>query len=163
MLLIRLLTPSSAKTKLPIYTLQIVNKKTYVVNSPDLIQAVDRAAKTLTFHPFIAMILPRLFDADKATMEIVNRNLDLKEGPWSLSHDISESMHRAMMPGPDLDRMTKVMLTKFLPSINALEGATGSIELFQWARRAFSIASTEAIYGPGNPFSARPDLEEAFW
>ena len=37
------------------------------------------------------------------------------------------------------------------------------IELFAWVRKDFAIASTDAIYGPKNPFSQNPDLQNDFW
>lgn len=156
----------SNETNLPIFSLQTFNKKTYIVKSPDLIAAVDRASKTLTFYPFISMISPKLFDVGKRPMSIINQNIDLKEGKWGLCYETSHGMHAAMAPGPDLDRMNETMLTMFLPGVNALAAARGQgteLELFQWIRKAFSLASTEAIYGPGNPFVKQPELTDCFW
>lgn len=142
------------------------NKKVYVVNSPELIQAVDRAAKTLSLYPFIAMIGPRLMGADKEDMVIVNRNLNLEEGPWGLCYEISQGMHSTMAPGPNLDRMNKAMLSRFLPQLQDLDqGPTSGVQigLFKWGSRALAIASCDAIYGPRNPFAKDPDLIDDFW
>ena len=149
--------------RLPIYTIQMLNKKTYVVNSPDLILAVERASKTITLYPFIAMLSPRLFDADKRCMAIINENLNLENGPWGLCHDISHAMHAKMAPGADLDLMNKTMLSKYLPQLNQVEECGIRVNLFEWIRKTFAKSSTEAIYGPGNPFAKQPDLEADFW
>ena len=43
-------------------------------------------------------------------------------------------------------------------------GFTGSrFNLFEWIRPRFTIASTEAIYGPGNPYKVEPEIGQGFW
>ena len=110
---------------------------------------------------------PRLFDVGRRPMSLINRNIDLKEGKWGLCYETSHGMHAAMAPGPDLESMSKAMLTKFLPEADALSGGGShqetTLELFRWIRQAFSSSSTEAIYGPGNPFTRQPELAELFW
>lgn len=61
--------------------------------------------------------------------------------------------------------MVRVMLTKFMPLLKDLaeEKEGSALDFFRWMKRALSIASTEAIYRPGNPFNKQPDLEDAFW
>ena len=144
-----------------------MNKKTYIIKDPDLIVAVERASKTLTFFPFISMMSPRLFDVGERPMSLIKKNIDLKDGRWGLCYETSQGMHAAMAPGRDLDSMNRAMLTKFLPEANALSAGACeqgvSVELFKWVRNTFSAASTEAIYGPGNPFARRPELAELFW
>ena len=138
-----------------------MNKKVYIVKDPDLILAVDRASKTLTFYPFISLMSPRLFDIGDRPMSIINNNIDLRDGKWGLCHDISQRMHAAMAPGLVLDAMNQAMLTRFLQEVDSLE--QNSLHLFSWIRKAFSVSSTEAIYGPGNPFAKVPDLSNHFW
>lgn len=99
-------------------------------------------------------------------MSIINDNIDLKNGKWGLCYDTSHGMHAAMSPGPDLDRMNEAMLTKFLPETDTFAAAKGQeieLDLYKWIRKSFSMASTEAIYGPGNPFAKQPELAESFW
>lgn len=146
-----------------------MNARTYVINEPSLVLAAEKASKTLTFHPFIAFFIPRLFGVGKREMDIVMQNIDLKEGNWGLSYETSHGMHAVMAPGPMLDQMNETMLRTFLPFVDELAqpssfGADGvEIDLFKWIRRKFSMASTEAIYGPGNPFKKQPELENCFW
>lgn len=99
-------------------------------------------------------------------MKIINKNIDQKDGDWGLSLDTSRGMHTVMAPGTNLDLMVKNMLTLFTISFDTLvtNGKDGiEVNLFSWMRRHFSIASTEAIYGPANPFKKHADLEQAFW
>ena len=64
--------------------------------------------------------------------------------------------------------MVSTMLGKMLISINRLgnpqkEGAEVEVDLFSWCRSAMSVASTEAVYGPENPYTHESGLIEAFW
>lgn len=161
------LTPYSAKNNhLPIFTLQTLNKRTYIVSSADLVTAVERNQKTISFFPFVSAMSPRVFDLHRhgSTMDIINQNLNKEDGDWGLVHDTTKLMHAAMAPGPNLDRMNRSMLSFMAMYFDELaaDGAS-SIGLYEWIRPRFTIASTEAIYGPGNPFKRQPDLGDAFW
>lgn len=61
--------------------------------------------------------------------------------------------------------MSCQMLEKMSTFFDGLTGArnTAVIDLFAWGHRAFSISSTEAVYGLAKPFSHRPEVEDAFW
>ena len=98
-------------------------------------------------------------------MSLINDNIDLKDGKWGLCYETSQRMHAAMAPGADLDAMCEAMLTKFLPEVDSLSGAREgkTMELFSWIREAFAVSSTEAVYGPGNPFAKIPNLSSHFW
>lgn len=161
------LTSCSAKSNhLPIFTLQTLNKRTYIVTSADLVTAVERNQKTISFFPFVSAMSPRVFDLPRhgPTMDIINQNLNKEKGDWGLVHETSKSMHAAMAPGPSLDRMNRSMLNIMARYFDELAAhGRPSIELYEWIRPRFTIASTEAIYGPGNPFKRQPDLGDAFW
>ncbi|KAL8815366.1 MAG: hypothetical protein Q9223_005485, partial [Gallowayella weberi] len=167
----------STKYPLPVFTLQTLGRKVYVVNSPDLISAVQKNAKTLTFDPFVSFVSPRIFDAGDHAMAVINDNLDGEKGQWGLLSDVSRGMHTALAPGESLDWMTRTMLNKLEESIEPLgENDDGTeIDLYRWVRKAFTVAGTEAgrymapvdislqVYGPKNPFNHNPELEDAFW
>ena len=101
-------------------------------------------------------------------MDLIKYNMDGKivgkEGKVGLGHETHRGMHRVMAPGPDLDRMNKAMLGTFAPFLDewAAEGGWEG-DLYEWIRPRFTIASTEAIYGMGNPIRLQPELAEAFW
>ncbi|KAI4147283.1 MAG: hypothetical protein L6R39_003169 [Caloplaca ligustica] len=155
----------SAKHPLPIFTLQTLGTKIYVVNSPDLIQAVQRHAKVLTFNPFVSFMSPRIFDCGAEAMRIINENIGGEMGNWGLLPDTSRGMHNALAPSESLDWMTRTMLSKFMEYLNPLAASKDGteIDLYKWVRTAFTVASTEAAYGPKNPFNHQPELEDAFW
>ena len=144
----------------------MLNQRMYIVNSPELVVAVQRQTKSLTFQPFVAAMLPKLLLIDKDAMEIVKRNIDGDEGDWGLIPDTHKETWPAIAPGPQLDRMIQNMLSALLPFLDELAGvgnATTSTDLYAWARQAFTLAGTDSLYGPENPFRWDPELENAFW
>ncbi|CAO1603593.1 hypothetical protein XANCAGTX0491_007175 [Xanthoria calcicola] len=154
----------STKHPLPIFTLQTLGKRVYVVNSPDLIAAVQKNAKALSFDPFVSFMSPKIFDAGDEANAIIDDNIDGEKGQWGLLHDISRGMHNALAPSSSLDWMTKTMLTKLEEHIEPLRAGTDvGMDLYKWVRKAITVASTEAVYGPKNPFNHDAGLEDAFW
>ena len=110
----------SSRHKLPIYTLQMLNQRIYVVNSPELVLEVQRQTKSLSFQPFVAAMLPKLFLVDEDAMTIVKRNMDGEEGEWGLIPDTHRETWPALAPGPQLDILVESMLSNLLPFLNQL-------------------------------------------
>ncbi|KAL9105199.1 MAG: hypothetical protein Q9187_008767, partial [Circinaria calcarea] len=154
----------SAKHALPIYTLGMIGGKTYVVNSPDLVVAVQRNSKTLSFTPFIAQSAKRITLPSKEAWAALMKNLDGKEGDWGLNADTSRGMHAVLAPGKDLDDMNRAMVTSVGASVDKLckDEETTTIDLMNWIRHEITMASTNAAYGPKNPFKD-PEVEKGFW
>ena len=143
----------------------MLNQRTYIVNSPQLVIAVQRHTKSLSFQPFVATMLPKLFLVDEKAMEIVKRNMDADEGDWGLIPDTHRETWPALAPGPQLDLMVQNKLSTLLPFLDEFASAGEAIttvDLYAWARRAFTLAGTETLYGPENPFRSQPGLEDAF-
>ena len=161
--------PSASHRNLPIFNAPMLHKNIYLVNDPALIIAAERMPKALSFGPFIVALLPRLFDVDSRVMKYISNNVDGSQGKWGFIHDITQGMHHALAPNsPNLDAMIKVTLQRMLDTLDKLSGTGDSnvgeeIELFAWVRKDFAIASTDAIYGPKNPFSQNPNLQNDFW
>ncbi|KAL8938283.1 MAG: hypothetical protein Q9216_003972, partial [Gyalolechia sp. 2 TL-2023] len=156
---------SSAKTNLPIFTLRILTKDVHIINSPNLLIAVQKNPKVFDFSVFVNMMLPRLFDVDRRTMKIATTHLEHPEGSWDLVVETGRIMHRCLGPGSSLEKMERAALERFLPFFHELESGPNGvvIDMFAWLRTAMTVASTEAIYGPANPFSHQPELERALW
>ncbi|KAI4087254.1 MAG: hypothetical protein LQ344_006937 [Seirophora lacunosa] len=152
----------STKHPLPIFTLQTLGMKVYVVNSPDLIQAVQKHAKALSFNPFVSFMSPRIFGCGKEATALINENID---GNWGYLSETAIGMHAALAPSESLDWMTKTMLDKLMDFVDPLAASKSGTELnlYKWVRSVFTVSSTEATYGPKNPFNHVPDLEDAFW
>ena len=97
-------------------------------------------------------------------MDIVEQNIDAKDGGWGLVNETHKGMHSEMAPGSNLDHMNRSMLSIMATYFDELAKQTPTeVDLFGWIRPRFTVASTEAIYGSGNPFKVEPGLESAFW
>ncbi|KAL8690205.1 MAG: hypothetical protein Q9218_004299 [Villophora microphyllina] len=167
----------STKYPIPIFTLQTFGRRIYVVNSPDLISAVQKDAKNLTFGPFVSWMSPRIFDIGDEAMAAINENTDGAKGPYGLLPEISRGMHNALAPSESLDWMTRTMLTKLDEYVDPLGSSQDGteIDLFRWIRRAFTVATrkgyqarkrfTKALteYFDDNGHETGSDLIKARW
>ena len=113
----------SAKHPLPAFTLQTLTRRTYIVVDPDLISAVQKNAKALTFHPFVSFMSKRLFDADERAMAAISENLDGEQGSYGLLPEVARYMHNTLAPGTSLDWMVETMLTKMMGFFDRLENS----------------------------------------
>ena len=123
----KILTLTSAQNpQHPIFTLQTLTKRTYIVTSAELVPAVDRNPQSLSLYPFITAMSPRMFGVPRGgnTMKIIEENLDGKEGIKGLIPETTKGMHEAMAAGSaNLERMTNVMLSSMKGFLDELSGA----------------------------------------
>ena len=152
----------SAKCKLPIYTLPMLNGKVYVVTSIDLVNAVNRNAKVLAFNPFIANLGKRMTGHDDVTSKIVQHNLNGENGPGYVT-DIHQGTVTSLAPSPGLEKMTNAMLLEAHKHFETLD-PDATVDLFDWIRQMMTMCSTRALYGPENPLDKdEKRLVRAFW
>ena len=95
----------------------------------------------------------------------MNSNLNGEEGSTGLSMESYAAMRAALSPSAEFDEMNRHMVQNMSLALDGLiqaacEGST--IGLSKWLRRSITAASTNAVYGPKNPFKD-PAIEEAFW
>lgn len=153
--------PPSAKCKLPIYTLNMLNGKVYVVTSPELINAVNRNSKKIAFNPFVAMLGKRITGHDEETSRIVQHNLNGEHGPGYVI-DVHDRIVASLAPGKDLQETTKAMLSHLSAYLDAVE-PDANFNLFEWTRYTMTMCSTRALYGSNNPFHKNPNFVGSFW
>jgi len=157
----------SAVYDLPIYALRTFATRIYVVNSPELVIAVQRNAKTISFTPFVVAMLPRLFNVSSRDIDVAGRNHDEEDGHWGYMADVHSSTYSVLAPGVELDSMVRPLLENMMDHFDELSNSPGDgvvmIDLFAWIRRTITAASTSAVYGPENPFACEQGLETAFW
>lgn len=152
---------TSAKCKLPIYTLNMLSGKVYIVTSPDLVNAVNRNPKKIAFNPFIAMLGKRITGHDEDTSQIVQHNLNGEHGPGYVI-DVHDRIVAALAPGKDLQKTTKAMLSHTSSYLGAFT-TDAEINLFEWMRYVVTMCSTRALYGNENPFNKNPKFVDSFW
>ncbi|KAL9126882.1 MAG: hypothetical protein Q9217_004140 [Psora testacea] len=139
----------------------MLNVKVYVVTSPDLVNAVNRNSKKISFNPFIAQLGKRITGHDEATGQIVQHNLNGEQGPGYVI-DVHDGMLASLTPGQDLEQMTKAMLRQTSSYFDTL-AKDGEVNLFGWTRYMVTMCSTRAVYGPENPFDKNPTFVNSFW
>ncbi|KAL9622344.1 MAG: hypothetical protein Q9160_003355 [Pyrenula sp. 1 TL-2023] len=74
-------------------------------------------------------------------------------------------VHPSLAPGPGLDAMTRIMVSNVAMSMERLDETVtegGSLQLRSWLRHEITLASSNAVYGPMNPFLNK-EVEDAFW
>ena len=152
------------KHGLPIYTLTILGGRIYVVTSPEFIAAVQRSSDTLSFNPYMAIFIDGITLPSKNGHAVLTLNLEGKEGDDGLQVETHQRMHAALARGSDsLRSMSETMtqsLERLFSGLNCEEGEM--MDLYRWTRHAVTIASTDAVYGPSNPFRD-PLVEDGFW
>ncbi len=156
--------------------MRILNQRVYIVTSPPLAAAVQRASKTLSFTPIIPEVTRPVFGLDDATTEIVRRNLD--PGPddeQGYLAEIQSLVYTSLGPGRYLNELTLDAVGELRDEVAAYaaldprRGATGAgagaveEDLLLWVRHLVTVATARFLYGPENPIALEPGLEEAFW
>jgi hypothetical protein len=143
----------------------MLNGRTYVVNSVDLVNAVQKNPKSLVFNTIIVPAAQRFTGASDDAMKIVRQNINGEEGNHGFFLETGRGMHANLAPGSkELDAMNRAMFKEICDSLDSLDSEQGKIiDLYAWARHAITLASSNAAYGPMNPFAKYPELEKMFW
>ncbi|KUI74212.1 5-beta-cholestane-3-alpha,7-alpha-diol 12-alpha-hydroxylase [Cytospora mali] len=146
---------------LPIYTLRTPGQRMYVVNSLSLIPPLQRQYKTVAFAPIEAQAAATVMGVGPAGNAIIGSDKMFDDDSY-LSTFVP-SVHPALSPGPGLDAINSAAVRHIVDSLEELSGNGPTvIEMFSWVRRKMFQATTEAIYGPKNPFRD-PALEQAWY
>ena len=140
--------------------------KVYVVNSIELIGAIQRQPKILAFPPIEAKFAMAICASSKEANDILKVNTNGDDGDWGYSVEFYKSMHHALSPGAGLDGMNRIMIQNVAASLEKLRTRDSKestrIGLVEWLRHEITIATTNSVYGPMNPFKD-PKVEAAFW
>lgn len=138
--------------------------KMYIVTTPALIQSVQRQPKILAFPPIEAKFSYRVCGPSKEAHDILMKNVNGDEGNHGLSMESYEAMRGALVPGPNLDEMNRVMTQNIAASLDGLlpNGKPVKKSLARWLRDIVTIATTNSVYGPQNPYKDQ-SVQDAFW
>lgn len=139
--------------------------KLYIVNSTDMIAAVQRHPKALAFAPIEAKFAMTICKTSQEANDILNRNVNGEEGDWGLMIDFYKSIHPALAPGGGLDAMNRIMIQNIacsLENLNTMSSGSRRIRLNEWCRHEITMTTTNSVYGHQNPFKDRA-IEDAFW
>lgn len=139
-------------------------QKMYVVTSPAFIQAVQKQPKILAFPPIEAKFACQICGSSEKARQILMKNVNGDEGDWSLSMESYAAIKGALAPGAMLDGMNCVMVENVAASFGKLADAERVVRLglAGWLRDTITKATTEAVYGPLNPYRDKA-TQNAFW
>ncbi|KAH3917503.1 hypothetical protein HBI56_108690 [Parastagonospora nodorum] len=149
------------KYNMPIYTLHLPGSRLYVINSMLLIPPVQKQFKTLAFPPIEAMAAKNICGSSKIANDILDTNVNGDDGPRSYSVSHYPAVRGPLMPGQGLDAMNRVMAQKVADAIDRMK-CEQTVKLFEFISHEITIATTDSVYGPKNPFKD-PKVEKSFW
>lgn len=136
-------------------------QKTYVITTAELAAAVQRNSKTISFDPLLVAAAQRLAGITGPGLKLLD---DKSNGGGDVSKEILHAMHPALL-GENLDEMNRNMIGKlevFLDELQAIATKAEAIDLHDWCKHAITVASTDSVYGPLNPYRVE-GIEDAFW
>lgn len=143
--------------------MRVPGAKIYVVKSPRLVSQVDRNAKDISFSPYVLMFAERILASSKEGLKALSVDLrdDARSGCLAESRKV---MHDTMSPGEDLRILAHNIATHTWPHLSSFEKipSGGRVDLHYWLRHLICRASTDAVWGPKNPFQD-PKFEDGFW
>ncbi|KAI1746708.1 cytochrome P450 [Xylaria castorea] len=148
----------STQYGLPIYTLRLPFIRIYVVNDTDLIPILQRQWRTVSFAA-ITTNGGVLCGMSKTAVQIMTHDLT-NENSFSIGWP--KYITPSLAPGMELDainrRSAEVLATELLSQ--QIKG-TVRVGMRAWSQHLMITATTEAIYGPENPYRD-PAIVEAW-
>ena len=156
---------NSRRYGLPIYSLAMPGGKIYVVTDPALLMAIQKMPKIFSFWAMEAKLSNSLAAPSKEAAAIMVENVSRDDGEKSMFIDGMRFTHEAVRLGESLDDMNQNMADALRQSIRQLDDFSSeekAFDLWVWIKHAMTQASTQAIYGPDNPFRD-PKVEQGFW
>lgn len=136
---------------LPIYTIRLPFTRIYVVNDTDLIPVLQRQWRTISFAAITASA-GTVCGMSKKALNIMNHDLT-NEDAFSISWP--RFIASSLAPGPELDAINKKSVEVFsaeLAKQQTGQSGTFTVGLREWSRHMMIVSTTEAIYGPQNPY-----------
>lgn len=131
----------------------------YVVNSTALLPAVQRLYRTISFSAIEAKAAETLMPLSKPALDIIKQGL-MEESSYTMR--FSSAIHPALSPGANLNAMNRASVRSLATSMDELQAGPGkTVNIFEWARHEIVLATTDAVYGPHNPFRD-PEIENAW-
>lgn len=176
--------PRIAHRDLPVFALPVPASRIYVVTSPVLAAAVQRASRTLSFAPLVPDITRRVLGLSDKIVAIARHNVDPDPGePGGFITDIHDLVYTTLGPGDALAELTREAAGELSRQVQAetarlerleararASGKGGDEELgeavpnlLEWVRHFVTVGTARFLYGDANPIALDPELEQSFW
>lgn len=121
----------------------------YIVNATELIPVLQKQWRTISFAA-IAADAGKLVGMSKEGIEILHRDLTSEHG-FSVSWP--KYITPVMGPGEDLDAINRKSVEIYATEMDKLRGRGNvKVGLWQWSRQIMVTSTTEAVWGPQNPY-----------
>ena len=152
------------RTSLPIYTLKIFGHNIYVVNSAELVFGVDRSAHDYSFAPYLVQFAARALHPSMDAIRKLSENLHGGNNDPGLRIQTQRAMRESMAAGTSTLRvMNRELLGQLSELVHVgVTSAEEPVELYHWIRNLITTASTNTVYGLGNPF-LRKEVADGLW
>lgn len=151
----------SARCKHPIFTLPMLNGKSYVVTDPALAVAVQRASSTLDFDEIIVQATPRLVGLSNEAVNILRDNNAKQEGRTRMVHRGHGMISRPLL-AHNIEAVSQLQLDHFTTWVNEIKDGQ-QVDMYKLITTEVAAASMFSFYGPKNPFAVDPKLIDRFW
>jgi hypothetical protein len=143
----------------PIFSIDVLVNRVYIVKSARLVAAVQKNHKCISFDPFLTAAANRMAGIRGPGLKLLQER---RSGGHDLNNKVLHAMTHSLL-GKGLDCMNSTMLSKMEPLIDELVNTTNiSLDLHGWCRHVITTASTEAIWGSQNPFRSEKTVQN-FW
>ena len=140
----------------------------YIVNSTDYIRAVLSKPTELSPWPISVDAMGPICGTSQRTEEILLREF-CGEAEYSKRRatDFHHLMSSTLVPEQWLDEVNPIMIESLRSSFAKLQTERSSqgptvIGIQAWLKHELSLATTNSIFGPHNPYKD-PGFEAAFW
>jgi len=155
------LRANSGENPPPIFTVDVFFNKIYVITSPRIVQCLQRNTQKIGFDLLLDASLAKIAGLEGQGKEYIERT-DSHGNRLYRSKDATHKTQSAYL-NEGLDQMSQGMIAYLDSRFHELGNSNicSSLDLVSWTAHTATIALTDGIYGPYNPFRAR-EVEQAF-
>ena len=140
---------------MPIFTINVVGQKMYIITDANLMQATQRLPKALSFLPIEAKAASRICGVSTDSVHTYYYVSEKTEGETEILKETHHARRTGLSSGPAFDKLNESLVRSLQVSIVSLKSAgekPARIGLSGWLRRHITSAVTNSMYGPHNPF-----------
>ncbi|KAF1994862.1 cytochrome P450 [Amniculicola lignicola CBS 123094] len=151
----------STTCKHPVFTLPMMNSRTYIVASPEFASHVQRASSTLDFGQLLVEMAPRMVGLSAEGKAILEGREAIQEGRERMIEQAHHVINPRLFPS-DMEGIGSSQLQQFNAHFHSLADGLET-ELYRLTTRLVTVATQHTFFGPENPFAMDPSLIEDFW
>lgn len=135
----------------------------HIIGSPDLVYSLQRQPRSLSFYFFEGTFTAKFGGMTKKNEDAILRGIEPDSKDDSPVLDGLKYTKFAVSPQGGMPDMVRIATTTILSQLNQLQKERRvKVDLWDWIRHEVSVATTDAVYGPANPYRD-PKFEAAFW